>query len=191
MMTDQLDHVETTEQKIALEQLEGDGLILDIGGGGEGLVSRIAGNRVCAVDIKLSEIREAQIHGHSSNWFVADGRSLCFADAVFEVVTLWFSLGYMSDWTTKRQVLKEVYRVLKAGGRISILASHIPESITSLIFWGMFTLPDGTVSKTGYGVRGGQNQTLQRILDLTSDVGFNQHHSEDHSEWFKIESRKL
>lgn len=184
-------HIETQVQKIKLEQVSGKGLILDIGGGGEGLVSRIEGDRVCALDIRMSEIREAQIHGHSSNWFVADGASLCFNNEIFDVVTSWFSLGYMRDWSTKRAVLEAAYRVLKKKGRLSIMASHIPESSKRLIFWATFTLPDGTLSKTGYGVRGGQNQTLPRILELVTDAGFNQHQHEDHGDWFKVEARKL
>ncbi|MFX1607381.1 MAG: class I SAM-dependent methyltransferase [Promethearchaeota archaeon] len=190
-MTESQTHIETPEQKIKLERLDYDGLILDIGGGGEGLVSRIEGDRVCALDIRLSEIREAQIHGHSTNWFVADGRNLCFRDEIFDIVTLWFSLGYMSDWNTKRTVLESAYRVLKKRGRLSILASHIPDSGASLIFWGTFTFPDGTLSRTGYGMRGGQNQTLPRVLELVTDVGFNQHQYEDHGEWFKLVSLRL
>jgi ubiquinone/menaquinone biosynthesis C-methylase UbiE len=190
-MSDSPQHIETPLQKINLERLNSNGLILDIGGGGEGLVSRIEGDRVCALDIRLSEIREAQIHGHSSNWFVADGTDLCFKDDVFDVVTLWFSLGYMSDWNTKRAVLEAAFQVLKKNGRLSVMASRIPESGASLIFWAVFTLPDGTLSKTGYGVRGGQNQTLHRIMDLVTDIGFTQNKHEDHGEWFKIESRKL
>ena len=184
-------HIETPEQKITLERLRSGGLILDIGGGGEGLVSRIEGDRVCALDIRLSEIREAQIHGHSSNWFVADGRSLCFPDETFDVVAMWFSLGYMSDWTIKRAVMQEAYRVLKRNGQLSMLASHIPETGDSLILWATFTLPDGTLCKTGYGVKGGQNQTLPRVLDMITDVGFVQHQSEDHGEWFEVQSHKL
>ena len=183
--------LETEVQKINLQQLSGKGLILDIGGGGEGLVSRIEGDRTCALDIRMSEIREAQIHGHSSNWFVADGANLCFNDEVFDIVTLWFSLGYMIDWTTKHAVLEAAYRVLKKNGRLSIMASHIPDSYDRLIFWAGFTLPDGTHSKIGYGVKGGQNQTLPRILELVTVAGFGQHIHEDHDEWFKVESRKL
>jgi len=189
-MSESPQHFETPLQKINLERLDSYGLILDIGGGGEGLVSRIGGDRVCALDIRLSEIREAQIHGHSSNWFVADGTDLCFKDEVFDVVTLWFSLGYMSDWNTKHAVLKAAFRVLKKSGTLSILASHIPGSGASLIFWAAFTFPDGTLSKTGYGIRGGQNQTLRRVLELVTDIGFIQDQHEDHMEWFKIEARK-
>ena len=182
---------ETEVHKIDLQQFGGKGLILDIGGGGEGLVSRIEGDRTCALDIRMNEIREAQIHGQSSNWFVADGANLCFNDGVFDIVTLWFSLGYMSNWVTKYSVLEAAHRVLKKNGRLSIMASRIPESNERQIFWAEFTLPDGTRSKIGYGVKGGQNQTLSKILDLVTKAGFSQHLHEDHDEWFKVESRKL
>ena len=190
-MTESQPFLETQVQKINVKQFGGKGLILDIGGGGEGLVSRIEGDRVCALDIRISEIREAQIHGHSSNWFVSDGANPCFNDGVFDIVTLWFSLGYMSDWNTKSAVLEAAHRVLKRNGRLSIMASRIPESNERLIFWATFTLPDGTHSKIGYGVKGGQNQTFPRILELVTKAGFSQHLYEDHDVWFKIESRKL
>lgn len=181
----------TSIQKITLEQIRTEGLILDIGGGGEGLVSRIEGSKVCAVDIRISEIREAQIHGPPSNWFVGDGQALCFQENVFDVVTLWFSLGYMSDWAIKQRVLKEAYRVLVEGGRLSILASRIPKSCERLTFWGHFTFPDGTISQTGYGVRGGQEQTLERITELLSNIGFKIRSHKDNNEWFEIQSVKI
>jgi len=181
----------TSIQKITLEYIQTEGLILDIGGGGEGLVSRIVGSKVCAVDIRMSEIREAQIHGPPANWFVGDGQALCFQDKVFDVVTLWFSLGYMSDWSIKQCVLEEAHRVLRNTGRLSILASNIPESCERLIFWGHFTLPDGTVSQTGYGVKGGQDQTLERVVDLLKDIGFKIQSQEDNEAWFKIKAIKI
>ena len=171
-MEEQSSTYTTPIQKIALKQIQTEGVILDIGGGGEGLVSRIEGTKVCAVDIRMSEVREAQIHGPTSNWFVGDGQALCFQENVFDVVTLWFSLAYMSDWSIKQKVLEEAYRVLGESGRLSILAIRIQESCNRLIFWGHFTFPDGTISKIGYGVRGGQEQTLERIIQLLTDIGF-------------------
>jgi 2-polyprenyl-3-methyl-5-hydroxy-6-metoxy-1,4-benzoquinol methylase len=53
---------EVPTQKIRLDRLPQGEPILDIGGGGEGLVSRIEGARVCAIDIRMDEIREARIH---------------------------------------------------------------------------------------------------------------------------------
>lgn len=183
-------NIETSIQKIKLKKLHSEGPILDLGGGGEGLVSRIEGAKVCAVDIRMSEIREAQIHGPPSNWFVGDGQALCFQENVFDVVTLWFSLGYMSDWSIKRSVLEEAYRVLGESGRLSILACRIPESCERLVFWSYFTFPDGAVSQIGYGVRGGQEQTLERITELLSDTGFKIQSQEDNNAWFEIHAIK-
>ena len=190
-MEEQTSTYTTSIQKIILEHIETEGLILDIGGGGEGLVSRIEGSKVCAIDIRMSEIREAQIHGPPANWFVGDGQSLCFQGDTFEVATLWFSLGYMSDWSIKQGVLEEVHRVLDKDGTLSILASNIPESCERLTFWGHFTLPDGSVSQTGYGVRGGQGQTLDRIIELLEDTGFKIQSKEDNDVWFKIQATKM
>jgi ubiquinone/menaquinone biosynthesis C-methylase UbiE len=181
---------ETSTQKISLQPIETQGRILDIGGGGEGLVSRIEGANVCAVDIRLSEIREAQIHNPPANWFVGDGRNLCFRDAVFDVVTLWFSLGYMREWPIKERVIAEAYRVLESEGRISILGSKITENSDHHIFWAHFTLPDGTISKTGYGVMGNQNQTQYRVSKLLEQVGFVIQIQEDNGDWFKLEAIK-
>ncbi|MHA1970669.1 MAG: class I SAM-dependent methyltransferase, partial [Candidatus Thorarchaeota archaeon] len=173
------------------KQIQTEGRILDIGGGGEGLVSRIGGAKVCALDIRISEIREARIHGPPSNWFVGDGQALCFQENVFDVVTLWFSMGYMSDWVIKQRVLKEAHRVLVEGGKLSILASRIPESCERLTFWGHFTFPDDTISQIGYGVKGGQEQTLERITELLSDIGFKIRFHEDNNEWFEIQAAKI
>jgi ubiquinone/menaquinone biosynthesis C-methylase UbiE len=180
----------TSIQKISLDPLHSEGMILDIGGGGEGLVSRITEAKVCALDIRISEIREAQIHGSPANWFVGDGQSLCFQDGVFDTVALWFSLGYMKDWSTKENVLKEAYRVLNQKGKISILASNITGSYERLIFWGHFTFPDGTVSQIGYGVRGGQDQTLERLTSLLQKIGFKIQSQENNDAWFRIQATK-
>ena len=189
-MKDQSSRYSTPIQKIALENISTEGPILDIGGGGEGLVSRIEGSRVCALDIRMSEIREAQIHGPPANWLVGDGQALCFREETFNAVTMWFSLGYMSDWSIKRRVLEEAHRVLSKEGRLWILGSRIPRDCERLIFWGHFTLPDGTISQTGYGVRGGQGQTAERIVQLLESTGF-EVSSQDNGAWFEIQATKI
>ena len=180
----------TPLQQINLEDLSDSIRILDIGGGGEGLVSRIAGTRVCAVDYRMSEIQEAQIHNPPANWFVADGCSLPFKGESFDLCTLWFSLGYMSTLTIKRQVIQEAYRSLKQNGIIAILASRIDCDDERFIFHALFTLPDGTLSKVGYGVRGKQNQTASSICSLLKEIGFEDIQAEDYEWWFKIKAIK-
>lgn len=180
----------TPLQHINLEDIADSKLILDIGGGGEGLVSRIAGSRVCAVDYRISEIREARIHNPPAYWFVADGCYLPFKSNSFDCVTLWFSLGYMSTLSIKKQVLKSAFHSLKQGGLISILASRIDCKEERFIFQALFTLPDGTESKVGYGVRGNQNQTISSIGAIMVEIGFQDIQIEDHDWWFEIWASK-
>ena len=97
----------------------------------------------------------------------------------------------MSNWSIKRRVLEEANRVLNKKGKLSILASNIPQSCERLIFWGHFTLPDGTVSQTGYGVRGGQDQTLERMIELLVNTGFKTQSQEDNDAWFEIQASKI
>ena len=69
-------YFETPLQEIELRHVRQEGLIIDVGGGGEGLVSRVEASRVCAVDINLNKIREALIHDLESQWLLSDGRTL-------------------------------------------------------------------------------------------------------------------
>ncbi|MHA1908663.1 MAG: class I SAM-dependent methyltransferase [Candidatus Thorarchaeota archaeon] len=181
---------EPPSQKIQLERIDFEGLIIDIGGGGEGLVSRIEGSRVYAVDILMDEIREARIHNPPSNWFAADGTDLPFRSRMFDVATLWFSLGYMKEWTIKKSVLREVHRVLKDNASISIKAMKIDCTEEKLVFKVDYSLPDGTLSRTGYGVKGQQNQTLKTVTDCLHAIGFNVSKTHDFEHWFSIEGSK-
>ncbi|MHA1480428.1 MAG: class I SAM-dependent methyltransferase [Candidatus Thorarchaeota archaeon] len=188
---DNLSRFEVPQQEITLDKIPGSGLIIDIGGGGEGLVSRIEGTRVCAVDIRMSEIREARIHNPPANWFACDGQRLCFNDCSFQIATLWFSLGYMSDWRIKENVMKEVHRVLEKDGLVSIRASKIDCDEERLVFRVIYTLPNGTLSQTGYGIKGNQNQTFSTISKMLVDSNFEIVKQVDSSHWFQITARKV
>jgi len=177
-------------QTIHLDDLPKDRLILDIGGGGEGLVSRIGGKHVCAVDYRMSKILEAKIHDPPANWFVADARSLPFQDRSFDMVTVWFSLEYMAGWSVKERIMAESFRSLKRGGDLSIYAGRIDCKEERFIFNGLFILPDGTVSKVGYGVRGNQGQTIDRVCPLLRRVGYDDLQIEDNDWWFKVHAHK-
>ena len=45
--------------ELRLTKLRGDGLILDVGGGGEGVIGRLNGAQVVSVDTSAEELREA------------------------------------------------------------------------------------------------------------------------------------
>lgn len=174
---------------IQLEDIDAE-LVLDVGGGGEGLVSRIATERVCAVDIKFSEVLEARIYDPSSNWFVSDAQHLPFRNDLFDLVTFWFSLMFMRDDDTKRRALREAFRVLRHGGLLHIMASNISGDIDPFFFRAIFTLPDGTLSKIGYGVRGGQEQTVTKMSMFVDEIGFEVELAESHDSWFIIKAHR-
>jgi SAM-dependent methyltransferase len=177
---------ETPLQEIGLDCLPFDGLIIDVGGGSEGLVSRLEKERVCVVDISLNKVREAQIYGAPAQWAVSDGRHLCFRTGSFDVATLWFSLGYMRNWDTKELVIRESHRVLKPDGLLSILAAKIVCREDRFLFKARYTFPDGAVSQVGYSLAGNQNQSLNSIIRILEDSGLVVQDSKDNGHWFKI-----
>lgn len=185
------DIIETTIQEIPLPSLPDDGLILDIGGGGEGIVSRIWGERVCAIDIQMNKIREAHIYAVGrANWFLCDAATLCFEDGVFDIASLWFSLGYMRTWGEKRAVIREAYRTLSRDGILSVLGAQIDGQSDKRILRVRFELPDGTMSQTGYGFMGNQMQSLGVTEQALREVGFSIADTEEHDCWFRIDSVK-
>lgn len=180
---------ETPLQDIKLRHIRHEGLIVDIGGGGEGLVSRVETTRVCAVDISLNKIREALIHGLVSQWLLSDGRALPVKDDVFDVATLWFSLGYIQDWKVKNQLMSELVRVLKPSGCISIIGAKIDCNEARFILRAHFRFPDGTVSQMSYGMRGAQEQNVDSVAEMLRQTGYQDIAFEDNGHWFRIDAR--
>ncbi|MFX0046069.1 MAG: class I SAM-dependent methyltransferase [Candidatus Hermodarchaeota archaeon] len=185
-MSEDFSSFETPLQEIRLISLPSDGLIIDIGGGGEGLVSRLEKDRVCVVDISLAKVREAQIYGARAQWAVSDGCHLCFRTDTFDIATLWFSLGYMRGWDTKKLVMEEARRVLKQEATLSILGAKIACPEDRFLFNAQFTFPDGDVSQVGYRLAGNQNQSLGSAVRTLEDSGFVVIDSTDNGHWFKI-----
>ena len=181
---------ETPLQEVRLKHLPQEGLIIDVGGGGEGLVSRIETSRVCVVDINLNKIREGMIYGQVSQWILSDARMLSVKDERFNVATLWFSLGYIRDWDSKKQVIAEVARVLRRSGRISILGARTTCSDSRFVMRALFHFPDGAISKMSYGMDGTQRQDAEAVVKLLQETGFNNITSEDNGHWFRVDAQK-
>ncbi|TFG05035.1 class I SAM-dependent methyltransferase [Candidatus Thorarchaeota archaeon] len=190
MMSDDPDMFRTPVLRIPLKHIPDEGRVLDIGGGGEGLVSRLEGKRVCAVDVLLNKIREARIYSVESQWIQNDARALAVRDRVFDTVTCWFSLSYLPEVNDKRQVLVEAHRVLKGGGLLSIIGMNIPGNTVKHVFDAEFVLPDDYVSKMSYAVSGGQEQTLEALIELGKETVFQIEGESDHGHWFELSMRK-
>jgi len=106
------------------------------------------------------------------------------------VATLWFSLGYMKKWSIKKSVFQDIFRVLKKGGNINIKAIKIDCQEDMLVFRADYSLPDGTLSRTGYGVKGMQNQTLETVTNCLRKTGFVIIDILDFGHWFSLEGSK-
>ena len=182
---------ETPIQQVLLQELTDSGFVLDVGGGGEGFISRIGGERVCAVDIALNKIREARIHGMSSTWIINDGKRLCFKSSSFSVATLCFTLGFIPEWDSKKEVLHEINRVLEENGQLILYFMIINEDSDSFLFSGEFTLPDNSQSIMSYRVKGNQKQTESVVRSLLKESGFEPIDIDSHEYWSRVIARKV
>jgi ubiquinone/menaquinone biosynthesis C-methylase UbiE len=149
---DQRTHV-FERQLVAVEGLPASGAILDIGGGGEGVIGLIAGQCVVAIDRLKEELEEAPAGPLK---IVMDARDLQFLDGSFETATAFFSLMYMGN-EDHRRVFEEVFRVLVPGGRFLIWDAIMParsdETKDIAVFPISVELPGGKEVSTRYGVR--------------------------------------
>ncbi len=126
------------------------GTILDIGGGGEGVIGRRYGRQVTAIDNRQEELEEAP-DGFEKR--LMDARALAFPDGSFDQVTFFYSLMFMGE-DTRRQALAEAARVVRPGGGLHLWDAVIPEDAPQPFLTVVTArLPDETISTT-YGVGG-------------------------------------
>lgn len=92
------------------------GRILDIGGGGEGIMGRLYGGQVIAIDSSAQELAEAP-GGFEKR--VMDAEALAFEAATFDHVTFFYSLMYMAR-ETQAKAVAEAARVLRPGGEMHL-----------------------------------------------------------------------
>ncbi len=100
------------------------GSILDIGGGGEGIIGRRYGGQVIAIDNRQEELDELP---DGFEKILMDARQLSFPDKSFDHVTFFYSLMFMSQ-KTQKQAISEAIRVLKKGGCLHIWDTEISKA---------------------------------------------------------------
>ena len=159
------------KQNVVLQDFECSGYILDIGGGGEGVIGLLKGECVIALDIRKSELEEAP---DGPLKVVMDARDLQFLDNTFETVTAFFTLMYILQADRKR-VFEEMYRVVKPGGSVLVWDVVIPLKDDTREW---FVVPvvitvHGKPIETGYGVRWrGREQDMLSFIELAEKTGF-------------------
>ncbi len=174
-------------QRVALLELS-PGRVLDIGGGGEGVIAQVGGSQVVAVDKLLSEIGEACDKSPDANWLAADATQLPCPNESFVQATAFFSCMYMPN-EVKAAIFKEAYRVLQPGGELWIW--DVPMSARSGVFALRLqaTLPNQKTVSTGYGVRA-KDQSAASLGSLLQQAGFKTEVSAQHKHWFLLKACK-
>jgi len=159
-------------QELKLSRIETEGYILDIGGGGEGVLGQLEGTRVVAIDIRKEELEEAKVGKYLR--IVMDATDLQFLDSSFATVTAFFSMMYMKE-ETMIQVFQEIYRVLASGGEFWLWDLIIPKQYddSKKVYAIMLKilLPDREIG-TGYGCPWtDREQNVTLFKKMGTDVG--------------------
>lgn len=175
------------KQRVALSKFP-PGRVLDIGGGGEGVIAQLGGGQVFAVDKLFSEIGEARDKATAANWLAADATQLPCANESFAQATAFFSCMYMPN-EIKAAMFKEAYRVLQPNGEFWIW--DVPMSDNSRVFALRLevTLPDQKTITTAYGVRA-KDQSAASLGSLLHQAGFKTEISAQHKHWFLLKAHK-
>ena len=143
------------------------GSVLDVGGGGEGIIGRMFGDRVTAIDNRQEELDEAPA---ACRKLLMDGAALDFPEKSFDSVTFFYSLMYM-DSDTQAKALGEALRVLKAGGALYIWDADIVSAYPDPFIVELdIRLPRETVH-TAYGIVKKEPQDAETVLRLLKAAG--------------------
>ena len=144
------------------------GNILDLGGGGEGVIGRAYGHQVTAIDNRQDELDEAP---GGFQKILMDATDLSFPDAHFSHVTSFFTMMYM-DLSDQRRTLHEAARVLKPGGQLHIWDTDIDTAAPDPFLIDLdILLPAGRIHTT-YGIlRPDARQDAAHFIRLCKGAG--------------------
>lgn len=143
------------------------GEILDIGGGGEGVIGQIYLQQVTAIDNNQEELDEAP---DVCRKILMDAASLRFGECEFDHVTAFYSFMYMTR-EEQSKAIEQVHRVLKYGG-----ALHIWDTVIANAYPDPFTVSldidaNGTTIHTTYGIVKTDVQDMELFISMCQEAG--------------------
>lgn len=175
------------KQRIQIQEMP-KGSVIDIGGGGEGIIAQAGGAGVVAIDKHMSEIHEARRKAPECPWVVADATELPYGNNCFDNATAFFSCMYMPD-NVKESVFRETRRVLKKGGEFWIWDVHMTARSNVFAVRLHVDLHKDTI-RTVYGVKA-KDQSAASICGLLQHAGFETEVITNRRHWFLIRAKRV
>ncbi len=176
--------------EVAVPDFPAEGLILDIGGGGEGVIGQLKGRQVVAIDLLKQELEDAP--GGPLLKIVMDARALGFLDGSFDTATVFFTFMYVMP-ADHAKVFAELHRVLRPGGRLLVWDPVFPDKAAPekpKIMYPLHVRLPGKEINTGYGVGIREGQAANHFVELAKAAGFELISRKDEAGWFHLEFRK-
>lgn len=176
--------------RIDISNIKLDGRILDIGGGGEGVIGQLKGDKVVAIDKNKSELEEAP--SIEDLKIVMDATNLKFLDKMFDTVTSFFTLMYIPQQDHKK-VFQEILRVLKKEGEFNLWDVKVPnrreDKRIKFLVWLEVKINDKII-ETGYGSKWDKVQDINYFSNLGKSVGFEVIESIEENNTFYLRFKK-
>jgi SAM-dependent methyltransferase len=176
--------------EVSVADFPAEGLILDIGGGGEGVIGQLKGRQVVAIDLLKQELEDAP--GGPLLKIVMDARALGFLDGSFDTATVFFTFMYIMP-ADHAKVFAELHRVLRPGGRLLVWDPVFPDKAAPekpKIMYPLHVRLPGKEINTGYGVGIREGQGADHFVELAKAAGFELISRKDETGWFQLEFRK-
>lgn len=172
------------QQYVSLRDITLPGRVLDIGGGGEGIIALHSGDRVVAIDKRRDELAETAEIGLK---IIMDATCLQFLDATFDTVTCFYTLLYMQE-PEIAAFLSEAFRVLKPGGHLWIWDTVIPAEAKADVFIVPVevSITDAHTVRTGYGVGWRRGQTAEAMCAACEQAGLTAISQVDDGQAFRL-----
>lgn len=149
--------------------------IIDLGGGGAGVIGQLYKEKVTAVDSRQDELNETP---DGPTKVCANAMDLPFEDNHFSAATAFYFFMYLQSQEYK-SVIREAFRVLKPGGFFFIWDTVIPprtNQIKELFIVPVIALLPNKKISTAYGVKWTARVLNCDILsDISREIGFTIH----------------